>query len=128
VIPPLQSSDFVANMENILSIYKRVYNPLYPVVCMDESPKQLIGEARTPVAAQPGSLEKHDYEYERKGVCNIFMSNEPLRGKRMVKITERKTKIDWAYFIEDISNNYPDAEKITLVKFELIWQNQVTKI
>jgi hypothetical protein len=63
----------------------------------------------------PGSAEKHDYEYERKGVCNIFMANEPLRGKRIVKITERKTGTDWALFVEDISNKYPEAEKITLV-------------
>lgn len=102
-------------MEKVLSVYKREYNPLYPVVCMDESPKQLIGETKTPIAAKPGSVEKHDYEYERKGVCNIFMSNEPLRGKRMVKITERKTRIDWAHFIEEIANQYSAAEKITLV-------------
>jgi hypothetical protein len=102
-------------MEKVLEVYKRTYNPLYPVVCMDESPKQLIGETKTPIAAKPGSEEKHDYEYERKGVCNIFMANEPLRGKRIVKITERKTKTDWAAFMEDISNKYPEAEKITLV-------------
>jgi transposase len=102
-------------MENVLEVYKRPYNPLCPVVCMDESPKQLIGETKTPIDAQPGSVEKHDYEYERKGVCNIFMSNEPLRGKRMVKITERKTRIDWASFVEDIAAEYSDAEKITLV-------------
>jgi hypothetical protein len=75
-------------MERVLDIYKRAYNPLQPVVCMDESPKQLIGEIKDPIPAQLESVEKHDYEYERKGVCNIFMSNEPLRGKRMVKITE----------------------------------------
>jgi hypothetical protein len=102
-------------MEKVLDVYKRAYAPLRPVICMDESPKQLIGETKEPIPAQPGSVERHDYEYERKGVCNIFMSNEPLQGKRMVKITERKTKIDWALFIEEISNGYPDAEKITLV-------------
>jgi hypothetical protein len=102
-------------MEKVLDVYKRPYNPLRPVVCMDESPKQLIGETKTPISARPGSVEKHDYEYERKGVCNIFMSNEPLRGKRMVKITERKTKIDWAFFMEEIAEQYLEAEKITIV-------------
>jgi hypothetical protein len=82
---------------------------------MDESPKQLIGETKPPIAAKPGSEEKHDYEYRRNGVCNIFMANEPLRGKRLVKVTERKTKTDWALFIREISEYYPDAEKITLI-------------
>jgi hypothetical protein len=102
-------------MEKILEVYKRPYDPLYPVVCMDESPKQLIGETQIPISAQPGSLEKHDYEYVRKGVCNIFMSNEPLRGKRYVKVTERKTRVDWALFVKEIAEQYSEAEKITLV-------------
>jgi hypothetical protein len=102
-------------MEKVLEFYKRPYDEKHPVVCMDESPKQLIGETKTPVAAKPGSLEKHDYEYVRNGVCNIFMSNEPLRGKRKVKVTERKTRVDWALFVEEIAGEYPEAEKITLV-------------
>jgi hypothetical protein len=115
VIPPLQNGDFVANMENVLEVYKRPYDENRPVVCMDESPKQLIGETKTPIAAKPGSEEKFDYEYVRNGVCNIFMSNEPLAGKRLVKVTERKTKQDWALFLEEIANQYTNAEKITLV-------------
>jgi hypothetical protein len=115
VIPPLQSGEFVANMENVLEVYKRPYDETHPVVCMDESPKQLIGETKTPIEAKPGSVEKYDYEYVRNGVCNIFMSNEPLAGKRYVKVTERKTQKDWAIFLEEISGQYPDAEKITLV-------------
>ena len=111
----MQNGDFVANMENVLEIYKRPYDEKYPVVCMDESPKQMIGETKTPIEAKPGSVEKFDYEYVRNGVCNIFMSNEPLSGKRYVKVTERKQKTDWAHFVEEISNQYPDAEKITLV-------------
>ena len=102
-------------MEKVLEVYKRPYDPLRPVVCMDESPKQLIGETKTPIAAKPGSVEKHDYEYVRNGVCNIFMSNEPLCGKRKVKITKTKTRVDWALFIEEIANQYAEAEKITLV-------------
>ena len=102
-------------MEKVPEVYKRPYDPLHPVVCMDESPKQLIGESKAPIAAKPGSLEKHDYEYVRNGVCNIFMSNEPLHGKRKVKVTERKTRIDWALFAEEIADQYPEAEKITPV-------------
>ena len=77
VIPPNQNSDFVANMENVLDIYKRPYCPKNPVVCMDESPKQLIGETKHPIRLKDGS-KIIDYEYKRNGVCNIFMANEPL--------------------------------------------------
>jgi len=98
-----------------LDVYKRPSDQRFPVVCMDESPKQLIGEIRTPISASPGQVTKYDYEYKRYGVCNIFMACEPLAGKRLVKITERKTKIDWAYFVEDIAALYENAEKITLV-------------
>lgn len=115
LIPPLQNDDFVVNMERVLEVYKRPYDEKRPVVRMDESPKQLMGETKTPVAAKPGSEEKYDYEYTRNGVCNIFMSNEPLAGKRLVKVTERKTKLDWAAFMEDIANQYTEADKITLV-------------
>jgi len=123
VIPPHQNGNFVACMENILEVYKRPYDPLFPVVCMDESPKQLISETKTPIPAVPGQIAKYDYEYKRCGVCNIFMANEPLVGKRLVKITERKTKTDWAYFLEDIANLYCDAEKITLVMDNLNTHN-----
>jgi len=115
VIPPEQNGNFVANMEMVLSVYKRPFDRRFPVVCMDESPKQLIGEIKTPIAAAPGQDAKYDYEYKRYGVCNIFIACEPLAGKRLVKITERKTKIDWAYFLEDIATQYTDAEKIRLV-------------
>ena len=102
-------------MENVLTIYEKPYHPDFPVICMDESPKQLIKETRLPIPATPGSLAKYDYEYERCGSCNIFLASEPLAGKRFVKITERKTKKDWAYFIEDIAKAYPDKKKIILV-------------
>jgi len=98
-----------------LDVYKRPFDPRCPVVCMDESPKQLIAETKIPIAASPGHVAKHDYEYKRCGVCNIFMASEPLAGKRIVTITERKTKNDWAYFLEDIAASYHGADKITLV-------------
>ena len=99
----------------VLDVYKRPFDPLHPVVCMDESPKQLIAETRIPIPASPGQPTKHDYEYRRCGMCNVFIVCEPLAGKRMVKITERKTKRDWAFYIEDIANQYEGVEKITLV-------------
>lgn len=102
-------------MERVLDVYKRPYDPRYPIVCMDESPKQLIAETRIPIPASPGQPIKHDYEYRRCGMCNIFLACDPLVGKRMVKVTERKTKKDWAYFLEEISDHYKTAEKITLV-------------
>ena len=115
MIPPKQNGSFVANMEMVLDVYKRPLDSRFPVVCMDESPKQLIGETKIPIPISQGRPAKYDYEYKRCGVCNIFMACEPLSGKRMVKITERKTKKDWSYFLEDISTQYENAEIITLV-------------
>jgi len=103
-------------MEMVLDVYKIPYNPEIPTVCMDESPKQLIKETRTPIAMKPGSDAREDFEYERCGVANIFMVNEPLSGKRYVKVTERKTKKDWALLIKEIADDhYPEAKKIRLV-------------
>lgn len=116
MIPPQQNSHFVAAMEKVLDVYKRQYNKLFPVVCMDESPKQLIKETRSPIAMKPGQDRKEDFEYERCGVANIFMASEPLNAKRYVEVTERKTKNEWAKFVRGIADVwYRDAEKITLV-------------
>jgi len=102
-------------MEQVLDVYKRPYDPLRPVVCMDESPRQLIRETRLPLPSRPGVVERYDYEYERCGVCSIFMAVEPLASKRSVQIKERRTKTDWALFLKDIAGCYDRAEKITLV-------------
>ena len=103
-------------MEQVLDIYKRPYDECHPVVCMDESPKQLIKDTRVPVRMKPGQEERVDFEYERCGVANIFLASEPLKGMRYVDVTERKTKVDWAEFIKKIADEwYKDAEKITLV-------------
>jgi hypothetical protein len=110
-------------MEMVLDVYKRPLDSRYPVVCMDESPKQLIAETKVPIPASPGQPAKHDYEYERCGTCNIFLACEPLQGKRTVKVTERKTMLDWAYFIEEIAVQYESAEKITLVMDNLNTHN-----
>ena len=93
---PQGNGHFVAAMEQVLDVYRRPYDPAYPVVCMDETPRQLIGETRVPVPARPGQPERHDYEYRRCGVCNVFIATEPLAGQRMTQVTERKTKIDGA--------------------------------
>ena len=79
-------------METVLDMYKLPYDPLYPLVCMDESPKQLIGETMLPIPAKPGQLARYDYEYSRKGVCNIFIATEPLMGKRIVRVTSQPEK------------------------------------
>jgi len=105
----------VAGMEKVLDIYKQLIDPRYPVVCMDESPRQLISETKVPILASPARPARHDYEYRRNGVCNIFLACEPLAGKRMIRITEKRAKSDWAYFIEDIAKTYKGADKITLV-------------
>lgn len=116
VIPPKQNSQFVAQMEQVLDVYKRPYDKDFPIVCMDESPKQMIKETKIPIPMKPGSDAKVDFEYERCGVANIFIASEPLKGKRYVEVTERKTKIDWAIFIKKIADEwYKDAEKIILV-------------
>ena len=115
MIPPLNDGNFVAHMEMVLDTYKQPYDPLYPVVCMDESPKQLIAETRIPVPARPGQLARYDYEYSRKGTCNIFIANEPLVGKRMVRVTSSRKKDDWARFLAEIASKYKHAERITLV-------------
>jgi hypothetical protein len=102
-------------MEQVLEVYKRPYDPLRPVVCMDESPKQLIAETRLPLPMKPGKEARFDNEYRRCGVCSIFIANEPLAGTRIVEVTERRTKIQWAHFLKQIAENWSEAEKITLV-------------
>jgi len=116
VIATEQSSEFVAHMERVLDVYQRPYNECFPVICMDESPKQLIEDARISVPMKPGQEARVDYEYIRHGVANIFMASEPLRGRRLVEVTEFKTKKEWAKFIKRISDEFcPNAQKITLV-------------
>jgi len=110
-------------MEMVLDVYKRPLDPRYPVICMDESPKQLIAETRVPLPTSPGQMAKYDYEYRRCGSCNIFITCEPLVGTRTVKVTERRTKLDWAYFVEEIADQNESAEKITLVMDNLNTHN-----
>jgi len=103
-------------MEDILGVYKRSFNPQEPLICMDETSKQLTAETRRPIPAAPGRPARYDYEYERNGVCNLFMFFEPLEGKRHVSVTDRRTKADWAMQIKQLLDvHYPHAQKVTLV-------------
>lgn len=103
-------------MEEVLDIYKKPYDSKYPVVCMDESSKQLIKEVRQPLPMKPGEVEKFDTEYDRNGMASIFMAFEPLQGRRFTKVTGQRTRTDWANYIRDIvDNNYKEAEKIIFV-------------
>ena len=116
MIPPSANADFVCVMEDVLQVSKRPYDPARPVVCLDETSKQLIGETRTPVPAEPGPLQRIDYEYERKGTANRFMVFEPLAGRRWVEATARRTAVDFATVVRRWADEYyPHAEKIVLV-------------
>ena len=115
MIPPQANSQFVAAMEQVLDVYRRPYDPAFPVVCMDETPRQLIGETRTPLPGAPGRPSREDYEYRRLGTGNVFMAAEPLAGKRLTEVTPHRAKTDWARFLKRIAARYPKAERTTLV-------------
>jgi hypothetical protein len=120
VIAPEASAAFVANMEDVLEVYQRPHDPERPLVCLDETSKQMIAETREPIAARPGQKARHDYEYERNGVANLFMMFAPLEGWRHVKITDRHAAIDYAQVLKELSDtHFPDAEKIVLVQDNL---------
>ena len=103
-------------MEDVLEVYKRRPNPRRPVICLDETSKQLVSETRVPIPAIPGRPKRIDYEYRRRGTTNIFMMCEPLRGHRHVKVTDRRTRIDFGHCIRELVDvHYPDATKIVLV-------------
>jgi len=116
VIPPAQSGEFVAHMDEILDVYQTPYDPQGPVVCMDEQSVQLIKETRQPLPAAPGQPAKVDYESERNGTANIFLFTEPLRGTRHGHVTEHRTAVDWATEIRDLLEvRYPEAARVCLV-------------
>lgn len=106
-------------MEDVLDVYEQPYDPKRPVICFDERPCQLLGDTIVPIPMKPGSPRKEHYEYERNGTCCVFMAFEPLAGRRIVSVKERRTKIDYAEFMMDLANQYPDAEKIIVVQDNL---------
>lgn len=116
MIPPKANADFVCQMEEVLDVYHRPYDPMKPLICFDELSKQLVREVEAPLPVKPGEIEKYDYHYERNGVANIFMVCEPIRGKRWTKVTKQRTKIDWAGFMKEIADiHYPSVDKIVVV-------------
>jgi len=116
VIPPHANAEFVCAMEDVLEVYTRPYDPQRPQVCIDETSKQLVAETRAPLPASPGQPERVDYEYERQGTANLFMVFEPLAGQRRVKVTERRTAVDFAHLLQEVvAVQYPQADKIVLV-------------
>ena len=120
MIPPEANAGFVANMEDVLEVYQRPHDPLRPVVCLDETSKQLIRETRAPIPMKPGRKKREDNEYERNGVANLFMLFAPLEGWRRVKVTDRHAAIDYAAVLKDLSDtHFPRAAKIVLVQDNL---------
>lgn len=117
---PTANAEFVFHMEDVLDVYKRPANLKRPLVCFDESPEQLVSETRQVLPMTPGRLEKFDYEYRRAGVSNLFMFFAPLQNWRCIKVTERRTKADWAYCMRDLVDvHFPQAEKIVIVQDQL---------
>ena len=115
-IPSKEDADFVAYMEDVLDVYELPYDPMYPVVCMDEKSYQLLDDVRQPLPVRPGDNQKTDSEYKRNGTCSIFAFVEPLGGRHHVSVHEHRTAIDWAMEIKYLSDEmFPDAKKIILV-------------
>lgn len=110
-------------MEEVLDIYEQPYDSRRPVICFDERPCQLRGDVLMPIPMKPGRVERQDYHYERHGTCVVLMAVEPLAGKRIVKVTEQKTKKDYAGFMKNLALQYPDAKKIVLVQDNLNTHN-----
>ncbi len=107
-------------MEDVLEVYQRPHDPACPVVCVDETSKQLIAETRVPIPAKPGHPVRHDYEYQRNGTANLFMMFAPLEGWRHVKCTDRHTAVDYAQVLKELSDiHFPNAMKIVLVQDNL---------
>ena len=119
-IPPEHDAEFVWRMEDVLAVYTRPYDPLRPQVCLDETSRQLLAEVTPPRPVAPGQPAREDYEYQRHGVCNVFLVCEPLRGWRHVTVSARRTRIDWAHCVKDLLDVcYPDAEQVVLVQDNL---------
>lgn len=119
-ILPKQSAEFVYPMEDVLEFSKRPYDPKRPIMCVDETFKQLIGETRQPLPMRPGRVERFDHVYTRNGVASLFVAFEPLRGGREMVVTDRRRRIEWAEFVRSlVKRPYRDAEKIMMVMDQL---------
>ncbi len=126
---PKVTSEFKRKMLDVLKVYERPYDPQKPVVCMDEKSKQLLKETRTAIAGKPGKPTREDYEYERNGTCNLFVAVEPKGKRRIVRVTKRRTKNDYASFIKYlVTHTYKNVKKITLVEDNLNTHKKETLI
>lgn len=115
-IPVEENAEFVCAMEDVLEVYHQQHDPKRPLVCFDEGSKQQTKETRLPLPSQPGSVAKYDYEYERNGTSNLFVFFAPLEAWRHIKVTDRRTMIDWAHCMRDLVDiHFPEAEQIVLV-------------
>ena len=124
MIPPRANAEFVYHMEDVLDLYHQPHDPRYPLVCFDETSKQLVAETHLPIPAAPGRPERYDYEYQRNGVCNLFMFFAPLEGWRHVKVTDRRTKVDWAQCMRELVDvHFPHALLIRVVQDQLNTHN-----
>jgi hypothetical protein len=110
-------------MEDVLSIYRLDYDPLRPVICVDELPFQLLGDKVEPIEMKPGAIKKFDYEYERKGVASVFLAFEPLTGKRLVRVYPQRTKTDYCRFQQEVVKFWSEAEVIVEVQDNLNTHN-----
>ena len=119
-IPPKQNAEFVYHMEDVLEVYQRPEDACFPLICFDETPVQLISETRQRIPARKGQRERYDYEYRREGTANLFMFFAPLLNWRHIKVTEQRTKMDWASCIDElVHQHFPNAECCVLVEDQL---------
>lgn len=126
---PILNGEYIERMEDVLDLYEKPYDPKRPVVCLDEKPCQLLDHSRLPVPPSlKNGIKKVDYEYKRKGTANVFCAVEPQRGRHFTKVTERRTKLDFAEFLKDVSESYPNAKIIELVMDNLNTHNETSLI
>jgi hypothetical protein len=119
-IPENHSAEFVDHMEDVLAVYHHPYDPKRPVVCVDETFNQLIGETREPLPPRPGAVERYDHVYVRNGPASLFLACEPLQGWRHIEVTEHRRRTEWAGFIRSLlEGRYREAEKLVLVMDQL---------
>lgn len=119
-IPPKHSADFVYYMEDVLDVYHRPVDPMHPIICFDETPVQLVSETRQTIPMKADQPERYDYEYRREGTANLFMFFAPLQNWRHIKVTERRTKVDWAWCMRDLVDlHFPNAERCVVVEDQL---------
>jgi hypothetical protein len=119
-IPPAANAEFVWQMEDVLDVYQRPADPARPLICLDETSRQVRGEVRVPLPPAPGRPARHDPEYARDGVVNLFLVSAPLRGWRQVRVSQQRTRIDWAHCVKELLEvHYPEAERIVLVMDQL---------